>query len=378
MTQTLAEQIAALPAPERDLLQRYGFDEALILRLAARLVDGHAADEANRVTGRVTAPGETDVIDAPQPGSPSYRECVEAGEAALRAGECAMVVLAGGMATRMGGVVKALVEPLPGLSFLELRLREQASLGLRLGREFPLWLMTSHATESDTRRALGERFQSATIATFPQYLSVRLRPEGALYLDHHGRPSVHAPGHGDLPDALRASGLLQRFLERGGKWLTVANLDNLGANLDPALIGWHILNSRTLTCEVVDKTAGDRGGIPVRLEGRPVVLEEFRLPRSFDPSTVSVFSTNTFHFDAAVLHNLDMDFTFFAVFKEADGQRVVQFERLLGEVTSVLPTRFLRVSRTGDDSRFLPVKNQDELAQRAPEIERVARARGWL
>ncbi len=38
---------------------------------------------------------------------------------ALAEGRLAFVVLAGGMATRMGGVVKALVEPLPGRTFLD-------------------------------------------------------------------------------------------------------------------------------------------------------------------------------------------------------------------------------------------------------------------
>ena len=36
-----------------------------------------------------------------------------------------MVVLAGGMATRMGGVVKALVEIVPGLTFMDARLAER-------------------------------------------------------------------------------------------------------------------------------------------------------------------------------------------------------------------------------------------------------------
>jgi UTP--glucose-1-phosphate uridylyltransferase len=36
------------------------------------------------------------------------------------------------------------------------------------------------------------------------------------------------------------------------------------------------------------------------------------------------------------------------------------------------------VPRTGVDSRFLPVKDPQELEQRRPEIEAVARARGML
>ena len=55
---------------------------------------------------------------------------------------------------------------------------------------------------------------------------------------------------------------------------------------------------------------------------------------------------------------------------------MIQFERLVGEVTSHLATRFLRVSREGEASRFLPVKDPAELEARRPEIEAVAKARG--
>ena len=91
-----------------------------------------------------------------------------------------------------------------------------------------------------------------------------------------------------------------------------------------------------------------------------------------------VFNTNVFHFDAAALLALDMPWTYFAVNKKADGKPVVQFERLIGEVTSHLSTAYLHVPREGAASRFLPVKDNDELARREPEILAVARARGFL
>ena len=52
----------------------------------------------------------------------------EAGVEALRAGRVAQVVLAGGMATRFGGVVKGAVEALDGRSFLSWKLGETARL----------------------------------------------------------------------------------------------------------------------------------------------------------------------------------------------------------------------------------------------------------
>jgi UTP--glucose-1-phosphate uridylyltransferase len=158
----------------------------------------------------------------------------------------------------------------------------------------------------------------------------------------------------------------------------VTNLDNLGGGLDPLIVGLHLDGKRPVTCEVVDKLPGDRGGIPVRLDGRPVVLEEFRLPASFDPETVRVFNVNTFVFDADALQKLDIEWTYFVVSKKVDDAPVVQFERLVGEVTSALQTRYLVVPREGAASRFLPVKDHDELARRKDEIFAVARSRGML
>lgn len=287
-------------------------------------------------------------------------------------------MLAGGMATRMGGVVKALVEVLPGRTFLDLRLREMDALEARYGKRPPLWIMTSAATDAGIVQALGARRDGERIATFLQFLSLRLTPEGDVFFDEAGQPSEHASGHGDLPEALQRSGLIGRFVERGGRVVMVTNLDNLGGTLDPVIIGFHCAHGRPVTCEVVDKVGSDRGGIPVRVDGKPCVLEEFRIPRSFDPSSVRVFNTNVFHFDARTLAELSIPWTFFRVEKRVGGKPVVQFERLVNEVTSHLETRYLHVPRTGAASRFLPVKDTDELLARRAEIELVARSRGML
>src|SRR6185436_19462448 len=213
--------------------------------------------------------------------------------------------------------------------FLDLRLAEIGSVERRYGAAPPFWLMTSDATEDKTRAALDGELDDDRVATFTQYLSLRLTPQGDVFLDQHGQPSLHAPGHGDLPDALRRSGLLDRFLERGGRTLMMTNLDNMGGTLDAAIIGFHLDHGKPVTSEVVDKLADDRGGIPVRVDGKLRVLEEFRIPKSFDPATVRVFNTNVFHFDARALHDLDIPWTYFRVTKKVDEQPVIQFERLV-------------------------------------------------
>jgi UTP--glucose-1-phosphate uridylyltransferase len=373
---SLAQQIAAIPEDVSKRLDRFAFDRKRLVRLGELLAQGK--DDSGVVTGKLELPSKEDVAELPQPGSAEWLRLEALGREELRHGRVALVVLAGGMATRMGGVVKALVEAMPGKTFLDLRLAEVEAVARREGATPPLWLMTSAATDDKIREALGARLKGDEIAAFPQELSLRLTPKGDLYLDAQGLPSEHAPGHGDLPDALKKSGLLKRFVERGGRTLLATNLDNLGGTLDPVILGFHLDHGKPVTSEVVDKLGDDKGGIPVRVDGQLRAMEEFRLPKSFDPAQVRVFNTNVFHIDARALLELDMQWRFYTVKKKVDGNEVVQFERIVNEITGELETVYLRLPRTGPSARFLPVKDFDELERRRSEIELVARARGML
>jgi UTP--glucose-1-phosphate uridylyltransferase len=373
---SLSDEIASLQKPLLDELRAHGFRDDRLLAWAATV--GKDRDARNRLPGRVEPPRAGDLVDAPEPGKPGYEEHLRRGREAIARGEVALCVLAGGMATRMGGVVKALVEALPGKRFLDLRLGEQEALRRETGATVPLWLMTSDATHGPILEALGDRVDGEQVAVFRQCVSLRLTPEGGLLRDEHGAPSVYATGHGDLPEALAKSGLLAKFCARGGKVVWIANLDNLGATVDPAILGWHLEHGGPVSVELVDKVGSDRGGGPVRWNDRRIIAEELRLPVGFDPASVPVFNTNTFLVDASALRDLAFEFTFVEVEKKVGAAKAVQFERLLGEITVPLEPRFLRVPREGTRSRFLPVKDNDELARRRPEIEAVARARGML
>ena len=371
---TLDEALAALSPAFRTRLAQGAFDSEKLVRWAAEVATDR--DSHNRLDA-VSPPAAGDIDELPKEGSPAHARLVALGEAALGRGEVALLVLAGGMATRMGGVVKALVEALPGKTFLDLRLAEREHNTRVHGHELPLWLMTSEATDGPIRAALGERVDGTRVAVFPQNVSLRLTKDGALYQDAEGHPSLYPTGHGDVPDAVRRSGLLESFRARGGRYVWIANLDNLGATVDPLVLGFHIDSGAALSVEVVDK-AGDKGGIPVRYRGRAVICEDFRLPSGFDPSQVAVFNTNTFLANADALASYDAPFTYCVVEKTVDGHAVVQRERLLGELSFHLATRYVRVPRTGPGSRFLPVKDPDELARRRADLTVVCAARGML
>ncbi len=373
---TLLEEIEALSPVLQQRLAARGFSAEGLLARAA--VAGKDRDGRNRLRGDVKPPLATDVQDAPAPASAEGERLRKKGLEAIARGELSLCVLAGGMATRMGGVVKALVEALPGRTFLDLRLAEIEHLSQQAGRRVPFWMMTSEATFGPIAAALGSKLDGRTIALFEQHVSLRLAPDGSLFRGADGEPDVYATGHGDLPDALRASGLLRDFRASGGKYVWIANLDNLGASVDPTLLGWFIERQEPLLVEVVDKVAGDKGGGPVRFEGRRMIVEEFRLPLDFDPSTVPVFNTNTFLVEADALDALAMDWTYVEVEKKSEGRTAIQFERLLGEITAAIEPVFVRVPREGVGSRFLPVKDVPELERRRPEIEVALRARHIL
>lgn len=373
--EALRNSLKGLPEATRALLRQHHFDPEWLVRQASLSRTGR---RSNFVTGALSAPHPGELASVPEPGSAEYEQFKQLGEQALREGRCAIVVLAGGMATRMGGVVKALVPAIEDKTFLDLRLAEQRALTTKYGTRPPLWLMTSHATHAPIAEALGAKLDTPHLALFRQGLSVRLDTEGGVFLGGDGAPSLHAPGHGDLPYCLQESGLLKDFVAAGGRYVLVTNLDNLGGGLDPVLIGMHLAHDCAVTCEVVDKVGSDRGGIPARLDGRLVVLEEFRIPETFDPAVVPVFNVNSFAFDAVALQDLDIDWTYFEVQKKVEGRTALQYERLINEVTFALPTRYVRVARSGPRGRFLPVKDHDELAQRQPELRELAAARGMI
>jgi UTP--glucose-1-phosphate uridylyltransferase len=365
-----------LPQPLLDRLAARGFDPAQLMAWAETI--GKDRDDRNHLPGKVEPPYPGDIADVPVAGTAEHEACRVRGLEALARGEVALCVLAGGMATRMGGVVKALVNALPDRSFLDLRLGENAYVSRVAGKRVPLWMMTSEATEGPIRAVLGDRIDPDYLATFEQFVSLRLTLEGKLFLDEEGHPSIYSTGHGDLPDALHQSGLCQRFVARGGKTVWIANIDNLGAAIDPVVLGSHLAHGAPLTVELVDKVGSDRGGGPVRWNGRPLITEEFRLPVGFDPASVPVFNTNTFLVSAEALASLSMKWTYVEVEKKIGDQRAVQFERILGELTAGLESSFLRVPRAGALSRFLPVKDVPELEKRRPEIELIARERGMI
>jgi UTP--glucose-1-phosphate uridylyltransferase len=368
-------------APDRataTILERFRFDPAVFEKVRVALASGSNGLGFERLSGNVASPGIEDLVVLPQSDSPEGQELAAIGRAALARGEVGVVVLAGGMATRFGGGVKAVVDVLPGYSFLRLKLEEIRLAAAGAKESIPAFLLTSFCTSDEIQSAVRDaEYPQLPVQILEQSVTMRLTKSGDMYLDALGRPSLCATGHGDLLPTLRSSGALASFRKSGGRMLMVSNVDNLASTLDPRVIGAHCRGGKSLTVEIVRKEPGDSGGIPARVDGQLQIVEEFRLPVGFDSSHVPFFNTNTFLLDAAAIDR-EFDLDWFPVHRKIDGQETIQVERLLGQITAFLPTQFLVVERHGRDGRFLPVKDRNDLDARKDEIQALLHGLGVL
>jgi len=365
-------EIDGLDPLVRSVLDRYGFDAGRFLELVRRWHDGDLRPESCRVGGDVTPFPDELVEVLREPGMPGWAEARDAGLDIIRAGRAGALVLNGGMATRFGGVVKSAVEVLPGRTFLGLKLRQLECLPAPV----PAFLMNSFATDETTAEHLSALRPSVPVHLFAQGIAVRLAPDGHVFRDPANPPAtLYAPGHGDTGPAFRAAGLLRRFRDSGGEWLVVSNVDNLGASVDPVVLGQVALSGKRLAVELAERWAGDMGGMAAVVDGTPQILEHFRFPEGFDHSPIRRFNTNTLVVHADVFE-CDRPLTWFAVEKSVGVAPVVQFERLIGELTAFEPTLFLGVPREGPRSRFVPVKSPADLEAARPAIEEIVGAWG--
>ncbi|MDQ5834922.1 MAG: UTP--glucose-1-phosphate uridylyltransferase, partial [Actinomycetota bacterium] len=152
--------------------------------------------------------------------------------------------LNGGLGTSMGMTrAKSLLDVKEGLSFLDIIVRQILHLREHHGAAIPLLLMNSFATRDDTLAAL-ERYPELPVADLPldfmQGKVPKLLEEGFEPVDWPADPSLEwaPPGHGDVYSSLRSSGMLERLLGAGYRYLFLSNSDNLGAVLEPRILDW--------------------------------------------------------------------------------------------------------------------------------------------
>lgn len=327
------------------LLERYGFDRIQHEQVRQDLRNGRIGLAQNRlpVNADIRDVESGDVADATA-GLPDT--CRETGLKALRQGEVAVVTLAAGIGSRWtqgAGVVKGL-HPFCKLagrhrSFLETHLAKSRRAGRICGTPLPHIITTSYLTHSAIQewleragnfnypgplmlspgRAIGLRLipmerdlrflweETAQQVLDEQQQKVRdsLRNalinwarsmgEGNDYTDNVPSQCLHPVGHWyEVPNLLR-NGVLKELLEQRPqlKHLMVHNVDTVGADPDPAILGLHIQQNACVTFEVIGRRIEDRGGGLARVNGRVRLVEGLAMPREEDEFNLRYYNSNT-------------------------------------------------------------------------------------
>ena len=289
-----------------------------------------------------------------------------------------IIKLNGGLGTSMGmQKAKSLLTIKNDLSFLDIIVRQAE----HLDGSVPVVFMNSFSTRSDTLDAL-KKYESFAKRTLPaDFLQNKVLKVNADDLSPVDWPECHElewcpPGHGDIYTALLTSGMLDRLLENGYEYAFVSNSDNLGAVLDPAILGYFVKNELSFMMETADRTESDKkGGHLAKLtSGRYVLREIAQCPdedmSSFqDISRHKYFNTNNIWFHLPSLKSvLDrskgvMELPMIRNRKNVDPRdpestEVYQLETAMGAAIRVFDNAgAIRVPR----SRFAPVKDTNDL-----------------
>ncbi len=452
MVQTLFDRLLPrLDQPEAGeqglaaLLEQYGFDRVQHEQIKADMRSGRVGLAQNRlpVSSKIEDARPEDVYDASELIAPSLREI---GLAALAAGQVAVVSLAGGTGSRWtkgAGVVKAL-NPFGKLAgrqrtFIEAHLAKSRRISRLCGVDLPHLITTSYMThepieaflqaeqrygydgplylspgrsvglrlvpmardlrfawEEMPQQLLDEQAQKVRDSLHAALIEwARHTGEGSDYTDNLPLQCLHPVGHWyELPNLLR-NGVLARLLDERPnlKYLMVHNIDTLGADVDPAVLGGHIEQGAGLTFEVITRRIEDRGGGLARIDGHLRLIEGLALPREEVEFELSYYNSATAWIDldqllavfglsrsdltnedkvAAAIRTLAARMPTYITLKDVKkrwgkGQEdifpVAQFEKLWGDMTTLpeLSCRFMVVPRL-----------------RGQQLKEVAQLDGWL
>lgn len=338
-------------------------------------------------------------------------EARQAGRELLQAGKVGMILVAGGLGTRLGfDLPKGMfpLGPLSGRSLFQMLIEQLLAVARRHGVSIPLYVMTSPATDAVTRQFLEEHdwfglapqdrwlFCQATMwAVDASFERILLAERDSLFLG--------PDGHGGMLAALVRSGLLEEARRRGIEHFFYGQIDNpLLQVCDELFLGSHVLSGSEMTTQVVPKRDPlERVGNVVAIDGKVHVIEYSDLPEAVARQTHVDGSLRLWAGNLAV-HAIDVAFLtrcalepdalpfHYALKKVAyldpSGRRVepqqpnaIRFERFIFDLLPL--ARRALVVEADPAEAFAPVKNADAEATDNPRTARaalVALHRRWL
>jgi UTP--glucose-1-phosphate uridylyltransferase len=296
--------------------------------------------------------------------------------------QAVILKLNGGLGTSMGMThAKSLVEVKDGLTFLDIIARQALELRKRHDARLPLILMNSFSTRDDTLAKLEDYpdLEADVPLDFLQNKEPKLRADDLTPVEWPDDPDLEwcPPGHGDLFTALQTSGMLEKLLGAGYRYAFMSNSDNLGAVLEPRILGWMASEGHPWVSEVVDRTEADRKGGHIasrKQDGNLVLRETAQVPDSDQESFEDTdrwcyFNANNLWVDLQRLREVlserhgVLGLPMIVNRKTVDpsdssSPEVIQIETAMGAAIGVFEgARAVRVPRT----RFAPVKTTNDL-----------------
>lgn len=219
----------------------------------------------------------------------SWSEAADEGRAFLRLGRTAVVVVAGGMATRLGTASpKGMfpIGPVSGRSLFHVLAEQVLALSQRYQVEIPYLVMTSPATHAATRQWFEDQhwfglnpdsvflFQQGTVPAFDS-------ASGKLLMSSESSLALNPDGHGGLPFAMSQAGLFQELQNRRIETLFYHQVDNPLVHVcDPTFIGLHLRDAADVSVKYVSKRTPDEClGLVVEINGRTRMIEYSDLPK---------------------------------------------------------------------------------------------------
>jgi UDP-N-acetylglucosamine/UDP-N-acetylgalactosamine diphosphorylase len=324
-------------------------------------------------------------------GDPTNRilpaDAIRRGSEALGAGQIGAILVAGGQGTRLGchgpkGLCT--IGPVSKANLFEVLFGKLVAVRRRHGRDVPLAIMTSSATDAETRSFLADQaccgLDPDRVFVFRQHdLPALDAATGHLLLDGPGHLALAPDGHGGMLVALAEAGGLDWFGRQGVEHVVSFQVDNpLAMPLAAEFLGYHLLASADFSTQVVRKhEPGERVGVIVDCDGRHCVVEYSDLPADraaerlpdgrlrFHAGSIAVHAfAKTFLDRAAARHDsLPLHLASKAVpFLDANGNRVVppspnaiKFERFIFDLMP-LAQRVCVVEIEASEG-FAPLKN---------------------
>ncbi len=225
----------------------------------------------------------------------SYQAAYDLGQAALKAGKVAMVLVAGGQGSRLGfehpkGMFP--VGPLSDRTLYNMLIDQLLARGKQAGKPIPFYIMTSPPTHAETSQFLADNdyfgMNPDDVTIFCQGTMPAVDSDGKLLLSDKGTIFASPDGHGGTLGALKRDGCLDDMKSRGIEHVFYGQVDNpLIQACDPALLGYHIESGSEMTSQVVRKHDPMlKVGNVVVVDGRTQIIEYSDLPEQYAKQTL--------------------------------------------------------------------------------------------